>query len=642
MRGTSVRNSGARGFAAGLVAPVLLTLQFGLADVLSFKRHGFSIFAPDLVQIMAGHAVLGLLVSAPIALIFLLAAGSGSELGGARLRLPVRPTRQTQAVFLCTLLVLGGLYLNAKVPGPFDPRRVRDWSMNLGLLAFVGGLGFVLGARTWAPRLGHVLFAGVFVLDLAAAIWALDAGIAPRPAALAGARARKAPNVFVVLLDTLRADHLGAYGYARNTSPRMDELARQAVLFERAYSTSNWTRPAVASLHTSTLPSRHGVTDQEHGLPTSLSLLAECLRGDGYRTGFFTVGANTEPADGYWRGVDRFYFATTPAVLARTTLFANVVFGLVPPLDRALAKRRSAGASVTADPTDPENITSEALRWAQAAERDRPLFAYIHYMGPHRPYSPPSPFDRAFSQLGMVPRLSIPPEESAGPNALTPEDREQMVAQYDAEILWHDGQVGALLDGLRQAGRLDDAVVVLTADHGEGFGEHGVWAHGTGLFEEIVHIPLIVWRSGSVAGQPGRVALPVSLQDIAPTLSQLAMSKIPSSFEGESLVPLLQADAAPDGDRMVFMENPIKNEWGLRSRAWAYQEVRGSSSKRWLYSASDPKQERELGRSLPDVADALSALSKRAQHNARRALPAPRIELDEARRERLRALGYLR
>jgi arylsulfatase A-like enzyme len=263
-------------------------------------------------------------------------------------------------------------------------------------------------------------------------------------------------------------------------------------------------------------------------------------------------------------------------------------------------------------------------------------------MGPHHPYAPPAPFDRAFSQLGMLPRLSIPPEESAGPNALTPEDREQMVAQYDAEILWHDSQVGALLDGLRQAGRLDDTLVVLTADHGEAFGEHGLWAHGTGLFEEIVHIPLIVWRSGSAAGQPRRVASPVSLQDVAPTLSQLALGKTPASFEGESLLPLLQADAAPDADRTVLIENPLKHESGLRSRAWAYQEVGGSRSQRWLYSAEDSKQERELAGRLPDVADALSELSRRAQHDARRALRAPRIELDEARRERLRALGYLR
>lgn len=635
MRGAAVHSSGARSFAAALVAPVLLALQFGLADVLSLKRHGFSVFWPDLARILAGHAVLGLLLSAPIALFFLVAARAGS-------RHSFRTTRPNQAVFLSSLLVLGGLYMNAKVRGRFDLGSLRDWSMNLGLLAFVGSLGLVLGARAWSLRLVRVLFAGVLALDLAVATWALDAGIVSTPRARPAARTRKAPNVFVVLLDTLRADHLGAYGYPRKTSPRMDELAREAVLFERAYSTSNWTRPAVASLHTSTLPSRHGVTDQEHGLPTSLSLLAECLRGGGYRTGFFSVGANTEPADGYWRGVDHFYFATTPAVLARTTLFANVVFGLVPPLDRALAKRRPTGGSVTADPTDPENITYEALRWAQAAEKDRPLFAYIHYMGPHRPYSPPSPFDRAFSQLGMVPRLSIPPEESAGPNALTPEDRGQMIAQYDAEILWHDGQVGALLDGLRQAGRLDDAVVVLTADHGEAFGEHGLWAHGTGLFEEIVHIPLIVWRSGSVAGLAGRVALPVSLQDIAPTLTQLALGKTPSSFEGESLVPLLQAGAAPDGDRMVLMENPLNSEWGLRSRSWAYQEIRETPAKRWLYSASDPKQERELGSRLPDVADALSAFSKRAQRKAGQASPAPRLELDEARRERLRALGYLR
>jgi arylsulfatase len=444
----------------------------------------------------------------------------------------------------------------------------------------------------------------------------------------------------LILIDTLRADHLGVYGYERNTSPRIDALAEQGVVFDRAYSTTNWTRPAVASLHSSTMPSRHNVTALDRALGSDFRLLAETLRDRGYRTAFFTVGPNIEPADGYGRGVDYFYYGRSQKVAARPVFVGMILLRLIPQLGPLLPGREHQQRSALTG--DPEEVTSRALEWVGGVERERPLFMYLHYLGPHSPYRPPPPYDRAFSDVAPVERLVDPPGMWVEKSALSEEDRNQMLAQYDGEILWHDEHIGRLLDGLRSAGRLDRAVVAITADHGEGFGEHGFWGHNASLFEEVVRIPLIVWSSIDEALVPGRRETPVSLMDVTPTLAGLAGVEGKDGFDGVSLVPRLRD--APGGGRTVFTENPLNDEIGVRTPEWAYFEgkIGGNHFGRWLYRAGDRLQIEELSQQFPQVVAELSALAAtRREHDRTRSAESVPVELDDERREMLEALGYV-
>jgi len=624
-------------FGLGLLGAGAAGLLFGLGETAWLRWGGFSLGLRDVGTILLAHTALGVVVGAPFGL-------GAALLRGLTWRRPdTRAWRFVRRLIaagpaLATLLVLGGLLVNIRwLPKRLDPMSLAvDGTLVAGALA----IGLLWAARPWGRRgdrrllvaaaLGVVaVTAGLFVQRSA------DGGFgdeAPRASAPLGA-----PNLVIVLLDTLRADHLGAYGYARPTSPRIDELASRGHLFERAYSSSNWTRPALASLHTSTHPLRHQVVDLDRGVPRSLPLLAEHLQRHGYATGMVSVGANFEPADGYARGVDYFYITRPSAAVTRTTLFQNFVLR-----DFPATRPWLIDPAPTAEWTRPENITEQALTFVRSVKAEQPLFLFLHYMGPHDPYDPPPPYDGIFGDRGSDPGLTRPPDDLwAGPDWLSPADRQQMIDQYDEEIVWHDEYVGKLLDSLRGLGRLDDAVVVITSDHGEGFGEHGMWAHNVALFEEVVHIPLILWTTQATAS-PRRHPHPASLLDIAPTLVEMAGLPPVPSFDGQSLVPRLYG-GGNGRERVVFQQNPLNGESGLRSPDWAYfQEERFGQRREWLYRAEDVRQEANLAREDGDVVASLDEQLRHQQaFDRERRHEAEHVTIDAAREEQLRALGYV-
>lgn len=627
----------AHGFALQLLGVTLVGVALGSAEALHLRRSGFDLGARGVAEIVLGHGVLGLLVGAiPAALVAALrASGRGERLGLRAGGLAERFVGTLPTLF--TAFALFGLYVNiAWLPRRFDPLSLAtDAGLGVGLLA----LGLLWSVRPWrgggdAPTLGAVL-----VVLAALLVWA-----ASPPASgsrdVSEARATPppgAPNIILILLDTLRADHLGVYGYPRPTSPRIDALGHSGQVFERAYSTSNWTRPALASLHTSTLPARHQVTDLDRGVPRELDLLAEQLQRHGYQTGLVSVGANFEPSDGYDRGVDFFHTARTRVALARTVIFQYVVLKKFPWVRTLLAGDEGEG-----DPRDPDRLTENALEFVRGADPSRPIFLFVHYLGPHDPYAPPPPYDQIFGSDGVVQRLVKPPDDLwAGRDAFSDADRQQMIDQYDEEIVWHDENLGRFLDALRAAGRLDDAVVAITSDHGEGFGEHGVWGHNASLFEEVVRVPLLFWSS-EPWNQPRRHRVPVSLMDVAPTLLDLAGAPPASTFDGDSLVPWLRGETSETA-RTVHMQNPPSGEVGLRSESYSYFEEDNLARKgRWLYRAEDVKQKEELTEREPALAEELSAAARlRHEYDYARRSDAPAVVLDEARLEQLKALGYI-
>jgi arylsulfatase len=608
--------------AAGLAPaswPAFVGLQFGIVELALLAWGRFRLGPGDIGEIVLVYGLAGLALGLPAWVATLLGRrGLESESGwGPRLR------RALPALW--TLVALAGLYLNKKVfPELFSPLSLAG---NLALLLAGGGLLFAWARRPWGRRADRVLAAAVLTLDLAAVAFALGRPAATAPAREPPSAAAGAPDLLLVLVDTLRPDHLGAYGYPRDTSPRLDRLAAEGVVFERAYSTSNWTRPVVASLLTSTMPSRHGVTSLRRALAPALPLVTEALQGGGYRTGVFTSGTNVEPADGYDRGVDAFWSAGTRRPAERTFLVHRVLPAL---------RRRPA------DPTgvDPARITDRALGWLATVPADRPAFLYLHYQGPHKPYFAPASHDLfAGGPERGEPAPIEPPATEAGASALSERDRQRLIAAYDGEIRWHDHELGRLIDRLVDMGRPRPAVALITSDHGEAFGEHGVWTHGLGLFEEIVRVPLVLWSSRE-RWPARRVATPVSLLDLAPTLCRLAGVDPPASFDGGTLLPLL---TGPEAERTVFMENPATAESGLRDPSWAFfQTGAGPAARTWLYAAADTLQTENLAPARPEVVDRLRARVAERQALDRSAeTAAPTLELDAERRERLRALGYL-
>jgi arylsulfatase A-like enzyme len=346
----------------------------------------------------------------------------------------------------------------------------------------------------------------------------------------------ESPNILVILVDALRADHLSCYGYARPTSPHVDRITQQGVLFEKAFPTSSWTLPSHASLLTGRYPYEHGadwsrpqaLLDRRH--PT----LAEALRSRGYRTGAFSANLFwfTRPM-GFGRGFIRFedYFHSIGDMASRT-LYGRVIEKFV--LQRLgfedIPARKRAS-----------DINRALLNWADG-ERNKPFFAFLNYMDTHDPYLPPQPYRDQFSKLknpGGILNWRVgrhhPP--------MTAEQLQSEIDAYDGAVAYVDDHIGKLLMELQKRGLTDNMLVVITSDHGESFGEHGVFLHGNGLYREEIQVPLIFWWPGQVPAGV-RVAWPITNAALPATVMELLGAADQTVFPGPSLSSLWKASQA--------------------------------------------------------------------------------------------------
>ncbi len=333
---------------------------------------------------------------------------------------------------------------------------------------------------------------------------------------LAGCAKRSTPpSLLLITIDTLRADHLGTYGYARPTSPRIDALARGGVVFEKAYATLPRTTQSVATILTGLYPKHHQARGLFSYLPAGNTTLAEILREQGYATRAVVSNIFLQPGKGFEQGFESY---SNP-------------------------RSRFDGDSAA-------QITAEALR-ALGGLQGRPFFLWVHYLEPHWSYEPEERFVQRFDP-GYQPSEAMR-ELREGKfrkgdlifsNPLPPRDREHLVACYDAEIAQVDEQIGLLLDGIPRALRAD-LLVVLTSDHGESLCEHGYcFAHGETLYDDTLHVPLIFSLPGRVP--PARVASAnVSLLDVAPSVLRLLGLPGRPGMDGLPLLPSgPEADAA--------------------------------------------------------------------------------------------------
>jgi len=434
---------------------------------------------------------------------------------------------------------------------------------------------------------------------------------------------RPPPNVLIVVLDTLRADRLGAYGSQRRITPFLDELASRGTVFANAYSTSSWTMPAVASLFTSRYQSQHRIEGLNGQLAEREVTLAEKLDASGYLSAGFSANILVDIGLGYGQGF-------TPW---RTFNVAG----------EGPRRRPSVRAGI---------VCKAALRWldARLGRPEEPIFLYLQYMDPHIPYDPPESIRRRFLPLRATPEMAVEANRKLRTYrfaAISDREFEILESLYDGEVAHLDGELRQLFGDLEQRDFLENAIVIVTSDHGEEFREHDRLQHGHALYEESVRVPLIVLAPGIGDGRV--VEQPVSLLDLAPTILDLARLPSEPHFEGRSLRPLLEADGDPERAAVV-LELAAKGD-ASDSRVHGLGLIRGSakllvdtSGRASIYDlAADPGEKRPLDpRSSETGVELLATLERVRSAMAQRASePTAGPGRSEEEMERLRELGYL-
>jgi arylsulfatase A-like enzyme len=442
---------------------------------------------------------------------------------------------------------------------------------------------------------------------------------------LSGCQPKRDPNVLILVIDALRPDHLGCYGYALDTSPAIDALARRGVLFADATSLSSYTRASVPSIFASIRPGAHGVLSQGKKvemLSDEYKTLAETLKERGYVTAAFVPNPSLQRAFNFDQGFD---------------LYDD---------DFQIAVRGNQEYETA------RRINERTLRWLRA-NHGKPFFAYLHYRDVHAPYVPPPPYDRMFDKPGEGRPLTEAEYKTQPPDVRQPRrfrDLGSYIEQYDGEIRYTDDHLARLLETLSQEGFLDNTVIFLTADHGESFLEHGSWTHGTGLYEELARVPLLLILPGEKhAGQ--RVEAPVQTTDLYPTVLDLLDAEIPPELQGKSLFGAIEGKADPDrpvfGEALVGRGHRPKNFGqfvAVRAGGWKLIYNRWSRSGELYHLSEDPAETRNLVDREPERARALLRLI--AAHDRENAQRSHRVDgqepLPEDVVEGLRSLGYVR
>lgn len=413
-------------------------------------------------------------------------------------------------------------------------------------------------------------------------------------------------NVLLVVVDTLRADHLGAYGAERPTSPAFDAWAAEGLLFERAWATSPWTLPSVASILTGLEPARHGAGRPRRdagkrnftGLADGVETLAERLAAAGRATGAVVNNPFLHEKFGVARGFESWDY-------------------------EAAGRTRSRRADESVD---------AALAWLDRVG-DRPWLLLVHLFDPHLAYDAPAPY------LGRFTGGEPPAERRRKPSWIRDRlrrggfDLAPLTAAYDEEILFVDSQLERLRRGLEERDLAGRTLVVLTSDHGEELGDHGGFEHGHSVYDELLRVPLVLVGPGI---EPGRIRAPVGLVDLAPTVLAALGLEAPPELPGVSLL------GAPPAARTLVAERTLYGEEEKAAMRWPWKlQWSPRSGAALLFDLeADPGERVDLAAQEPEVTQRMRALLEaleRAGERTRGGAPA----LDAETERELRSLGYV-
>lgn len=330
-------------------------------------------------------------------------------------------------------------------------------------------------------------------------------------------------NIILLSADALRADHLSCYGYHRNTSPRIDLLSENSIRFENAYSASSHTREAIPSLLTGNYPDV--AIDSDYRL--AKNTIASTLSEGGFKTAGFHSNPYISRAYGFDQGFDVF---DDDLYLGQNKLIALA--------QRALDKLRNRHYARA------EEINKRSLKWIDSI--DGPFFLWNHYMDTHGPYEPPKDYATEYTETRISDRdcQSLYRRAIKKPESINDEEHQLLVDLYDGEIRYNDEQIGVFLSELKKRDLLDKSLIIVTADHGEGFGEHGYYEHPRYLHKELTHVPLLIRAPN---GENRNVEKPVSITDISSTIRKL----VDRSLTDNSEKSLFDTN---DGENNVFMQ----------------------------------------------------------------------------------------
>ncbi len=384
------------------------------------------------------------------------------------------------------------------------------------------------------------------------------------------------PNILLIVVDTLRADHLGCYGYDRPTSPQIDTLAGMSTVFDRAYSHSPWTMPSIASILTGLEPRDHGISKWQDPLEQQLVTIAEVLQSRGYRTGAAISHYILKPDYHFDQGFE---------------VYSTGALELGPPHEAITSQQIThMGKKLTLE------------------KRAEPWFVMLHYFDPHSYYKEHPEFDFGPSDMDL----------------------------YDGEIAFTDKHIGVLLDQMYQREQLRDTIVVLIADHGEAFMDHGHNEHTLSLYEEQIRIPFIVYVPGFEARRLDQV---VAETQLAPTLLSLAGLPIPPSMRAPP-IPFDRAGFLPAEDYKVFAETKRSvNKQAVVDGDWKLHHDRRRRQQELYDLAADPGEKDDLRSEEPERTQQLRG--QLTEHNRQPRYRVEEVSLSDETRHALQALGYM-
>jgi len=406
------------------------------------------------------------------------------------------------------------------------------------------------------------------------------------------------PNIVVIVIDSLRAENLSCYGYHRSTSPHIDSLASTGTRWAACVSQAPWTLPSFASMLTGTTARSHGAgrrRNHEYGLPPAAPYLPDLLREEGYSTYAHLNVSFIDEGHGFMRGFGSF-------------------------------RCENAGDA------DADEVVDRFTDWADSREEDGPFFALLHLYDPHQHYAPPAPYDTLFGPDPDVDRNAWEVDDMGLP--LDPENREHYLALYDGEIAFADAELGRLFGFLRQRGLEETTLVVVVADHGEEFLEHGGVDHGHTFYQELLHVPLVISGPGVSPGQVDSSW--VGSYDLAPTLLALTGAEVPEVMEGRDLFTGSGETRTIPSSGVIIAPQNLPRPWNcsvLRGGVKTYRlKEEGEVEDLSTDLARDP-MERNL------TAGGDSALVDAYMTSPRLWEPV-RVDCEGTDRERLRDIGY--
>ena len=625
--GERVRRSAGYGLGAGVLGGLLV----GLGETLAIAAGGFGTEAQVLWYGPLAYAALFGALGVAGGVVLAVLPMSREEIRGWTPSLALLATAVPIGLAVTLFRLRRDVYAEQMPPLPVLGAVVGGFAV-LGLLLFA------LGPRLFRGRFGNLVkplpalglaalfgIGGAFATGAVSLIEARGAAPAVIPAHL-GER----PNLILVMVDTLRADHLSCYGGPVET-PNLCRIATDGGTIYDGFSHSSWTKPATATLLTSLLPTSHQAMSKPSALNPEIDTLAEELQGHGYATGGFVTNTNLTESFGFAQGFDEYHYLGPDYLFGAEESSSKLVMYQI--LRRAWFAL-PLGLRFGDFYQDSEVVNGHAMPWLERHRAAR-FFLFLHYMDPHDPY-----FEHPYNGYGIARASNQHPPVSLA---------EEMKRLYRQEIAYLDDQFGKLIAHMEDLGIYDDTVIALVSDHGEEFHEHGGFWHGLTLYEEQIHVPLLVkWAKGKRGAIPDARAHVARLIDVAPTLLAQAGARPAEAMQGRDLA--MDLSLRPQNERMVFAEEDHEGNVlrAIRTERWKWIEAnegnpRGLAVNELFDMVSDRGETTNHVEDEPRVAAELRAHAEGQLHLAESGQvgEASEAQVSAAECEALVALGYV-